>query len=139
MKCGRSEASQLSAINSQPSLKPEKLRARVLAEWRGLPQTPLAVDRAVPVADAIAKLMQTLGLKDRLKAEAVISAWQEVVGEFVAKNSAPRQLKDGVLYVSVLQPALHFELERVWKRDIVDKLKKRFGARVVRDVKFRIG
>jgi hypothetical protein len=39
----------------------------------------------------------------------------------------------------VLQPSLHFELERVWKREIVDKLKKRFGARVVRDVKFRIG
>jgi len=120
-------------------MKPEKLRARVLGEWRGLPQTAAAPDRTVGVGDAIAKLMATLGLKDRLKAEAVIGAWKEVVGDFVAKNSAPRQLKDGVLYVSVLQPALHFELERVWKRDILDKLKKRFGARVVRDVKFRIG
>lgn len=120
-------------------MKPERLRARALAEWRGLPQTGAAPDRTVEVADAIGKLMQTLGLKDRLKAEAVLSAWKEVVGEFVAKNSAPRQLKDGVLYVSVLQPSLHFELERVWKRDIVEKLKKRFGARVVRDVKFRIG
>lgn len=120
-------------------MKPEKLRARVLAEWRGLPQTPLSVDRAVPVADAVDKLMKTLGLQDRLKAEAVIAAWKEVVGEFVAKHSAPRQLKEGVLYVSVLQPSLHFELERVWKRDIVDKLKKRFGPKIVRDVKFRIG
>jgi predicted nucleic acid-binding Zn ribbon protein len=120
-------------------MKPEKLRARVLAEWRGLPQPPDAADRTVGVGDAIAKLMAALGLKDRLKAEAVIGAWKEVVGDFVAKNSAPRQLKDGVLYVSVLQPALHFELERVWKRDILDKLKKRFGPRVVRDVKFRIG
>ncbi len=120
-------------------MKPERLRARALAEWRGLPQTPLAVDRTVAVGDAVAKLMQTLGLQDRVKAEAVLAAWKEVVGEFVAKNSAPRQLKDGVLYVSVLQPSLHFELDRVWKKDIVEKLKKRFGARVVRDVKFRIG
>ena len=120
-------------------MKPAKLRARVIAEWRGLPQTPLAVDRAVPVSDTIAKVMQVLGLKERLKAEEVIAAWKEVVGEFVARNSAPRQIQDGVLYVSGLHPPLHFELERVWKRDIVEKLKKRFGPRVVRDVRFRIG
>lgn len=120
-------------------MKPERLRARALAEWRGLPQTGPAPDRTVEVADAVEKLLKSMGLQDRVKAEAVLSAWREVVGEFVAKNSAPRQLKGGVLYVSVLQPSLHFELERVWKRDIVEKLKKRFGSRVVRDVKFRIG
>ncbi|MEA3209756.1 MAG: hypothetical protein QOE70_2813 [Chthoniobacter sp.] len=120
-------------------MRPAQLRARVLAEWRGLPQTPIAVDRVVPVSETVAKLMQTLGLQERLKAEAVIAAWREVVGEFVAKHSSPRQLKEGVLYVSVLQPTVHFELERVWKREILDKLKKRFGARVIRDIRFRIG
>jgi predicted nucleic acid-binding Zn ribbon protein len=120
-------------------MKPEKLRARVLAEWRGLPQTPFAQDRAVPIADGVAKLMQTLGLGERLRAEAVLSAWQEIVGEFVAKHATPRQLKDGVLTVSVLQPTMHFELERNWKRQILDKLKKRFGARTVREIKFRLG
>lgn len=120
-------------------MTPKKLRARVLAEWRGLPQTPFAQDRAVSVADGVAKLMQTLGLGERLRAEAVLSAWQEIVGEFVAKHSTPRQLKDGVLTVSVLQPTMHFELERNWKRQILDKLKKRFGARTVREIKFRLG
>ena len=120
-------------------MTPQKLRNRALAEWRGLPQTPLAKDRAVPVADAVAKLMEGLGLKERLGAEAVLSAWQEIVGDFVARHSTPRQLKDGVLTVSVLQPTMHFELERNWKKEILAKLKIRFGARVVREVKFRIG
>lgn len=120
-------------------MKPEKLRARALAEWRGLPQTPLAQDRAVPVGDAVTKLMQSLGLQDRLRAEAVMGAWQEIVGEFVARHATPRQLKDGVLSVSVLQPTMCFELERNWKREILDKLKKRFGPRVVREIRFRIG
>lgn len=120
-------------------MKPEKLRARALAEWRGLPQTPLAADRTVPVADAIGKLMQSLGLQERLRAEAVLGAWREIVGEFVSKHSTPRQLKDGVLTVSVLQPTMHFELERNWKREILAKLKQRFGARAVREIKFRIG
>ena len=61
------------------------------------------------------------------------------MGEFVAKHATPRQLKDGVLTVSVLQPTMCFELDRHWKRDILARLKTRFGPRVVREIKFRIG
>jgi predicted nucleic acid-binding Zn ribbon protein len=120
-------------------MKPEQLRARALAEWRGQPATYVREDRTATAADAVRKVMQSLGLGDRLKADEVLAAWREIVGEFFAKHSAPQQLKDGVLYISVLQPTVHFELDRVWKRDIIDKLKKRFGARTVREIKFRLG
>ncbi len=120
-------------------MKPAQLRARVLAEWRGLPQPRELPDRLTDCATVLQKVMKDLGLGERLRSEAVVAAWHEVVGEFFAKHSAPQQLKDGVLYVSVLQPTLMFELERVWKREILEKLKKRFGARTVRDIRFRIG
>ena len=120
-------------------MKPEKLRARVLAEWRGLPETPFPRDAAKPIGEALAKLMKGLGLSERLNEEEVLVAWREVVGDFFAKHASPQRLKDGVLYVNVLQPTVHFELERVWKRDILAKLKKRFGSRVVREMRFRLG
>jgi predicted nucleic acid-binding Zn ribbon protein len=120
-------------------MKPQQLRARVLAEWRGLPQTFERADRAVVCGVAVQKVMKELGLGERLRAEEVLGAWHEIVGDFVAKHSSPQRMKDGVLYVSVLQPTVQFELDRVWKRDILDKLKKRFGARTVRDIKFRVG
>ncbi|MDR3406152.1 MAG: DUF721 domain-containing protein [Chthoniobacter sp.] len=120
-------------------MKPEQLRARALAEWRGMPARFERPDRAVSAAEAVQKVMQSLGLGDRLKANEVLAAWQEIVGEFFAKHSAPHQLKDGVLYISVLQPTVHFELDRVWKRDILAKFKQRFGARTVREIKFRLG
>ena len=120
-------------------MKPEQLRARVLAEWRGLPEPVVRPDRAVAVGEAVRKVMAGLGLKDRLRADEVMNAWHEVVGEFVAKHSAPQQLKDGVLTVRVLQPTVHFELDRFWKREILAKLKERFGKSVVREVKFRVG
>ena len=120
-------------------MKPEQLRARVLAEWRGQPELYVRPDRTADIGDAVRKVMQALGLGDRLKADEVLGAWREIVGEFFAKHSAPQALKDGVLYVAVLQPTVHFELDRVWKRDIVAKLKKRFGARTVREIKFRLG
>ena len=128
------------ALNSQPSTKYSlRLRARVLAEWRGLPEIPFPKDTAKPIGEALAKVMKGLGLSERLNEEEVLMAWREMVGDFFAKHSSPHRLKDGVLYVNVLQPTVHFEMERVWKRDILAKLKTRFGARVVRDMRFRLG
>jgi len=120
-------------------MKPAQLRARVLADWRGLPQAAERPDRAALVGDAVRKVMAGLGLKDRLRADEVMSAWHEVVGEFVAKHSAPQQLMNGVLTVRVLQPTVHFELDRFWKPKILAMLKERFGKGVVREVKFRVG
>ncbi len=120
-------------------MTPEKLRAIALREWRGLPEFPFVRDTAKPVADTLAKVMSGLGLKDRLREEEVLQAWAEMVGDFIATHSAPQRLKDGVLSVRVLQPTVHFELDRVWKPQILAKFKKRFGARTVREIRFRIG
>ena len=120
-------------------MKPDQLRARVLAEWRGLPETPFPRDSARPIGDALGKVMKKLGLGERLREEEVLGAWREIVGDFFAKHSSPQRLKEGVLYVHVLQPTVHFELERVWRREILAKLKKRFGGQVVRDMRFRLG
>jgi Dna[CI] antecedent, DciA len=48
-------------------------------------------------------------------------------------------LREGVLYVRVLQPSLHYELERIAKTQILRKLKQRFGGKTIRDVRFRLG
>lgn len=82
------------------------------------------------------KVMAQLGLKDRLKEEEVLAAWGDTVGEFVAKHSTPKRLKNGILFVAVLQPTVRYELDRIWKRDILEKLKIRFGARTVKDIRF---
>ena len=49
----------------------------------------------------------------------------------------PVSIRDGVLTVQVIQPAVRYELDRSWKRDIVRKLQIRFGAKIVREVCFR--
>jgi hypothetical protein len=115
------------------------LRAAVIAEWRGLPERKMRADRWQSPADLVPKLMQRLGLRERLHETEVIDAWSKIVGEFIAAHSAPVALREGVLYVRVLQPALHYELEQVSKVDILRKLKKRFGGKVIRDVRFRVG
>jgi predicted nucleic acid-binding Zn ribbon protein len=115
------------------------LRARVIAEWRGLPEPVARPNQSRTTAELIPQLMQRLGLKERLNEAEVTRAWSSIVGDFIAAHSAPTALRDGVLYVRVLQPALHYELEQVSRMDIVRKLKQRFGGKVVRDVRFRVG
>lgn len=120
-------------------MKPARLRALVLAEWRGYEEPPAPRDRTVGVSDAIAKCLGNLGLKDRLREDEVLRAWRDVVGDFVSRHSNPERLNNGVLFVRVLQPTVHYELDRVWKREILAKLRERFGAKTVREVRFRIG
>ena len=115
------------------------LRAAVIAEWRGLPEKKMRADRWQSPADVVPKLMQRLGLKERLHETEVQEAWSKIVGDFIAAHSAPVALREGILYVRVLQPALHYELEQVSKIDILRKLKQRFGGKVIRDVRFRVG
>jgi len=113
------------------------LRRRVITEWRGLP-SDAPPDRSQALSEVLPKVMGKLGLRERLHENQVLAAWKSVVGEFIAGHSSPAALRDGVLYVHVLQPSLHYELDRV-KSDILRKLKQRFGARVIREVRFRIG
>ena len=115
------------------------LRANVIAEWRGLPDRMPRPDRWQTAADLIPKLMQRLGLKERLHEAAVLEAWSAMVGDFIAAHSCPTNLREGVLYVRVVQPALHYQFETISKAEILRKLKQRFGGKIIRDVRFRIG
>ncbi len=115
------------------------LRATVIAEWRGLPERKMRADRWQSPAELVPKLMQRLGLRERLHETEVIEAWSKIVGEFIAAHSTPFALRDGILYVRVLQPALHYELEQISKSEILRKLKQRFGGKTIRDIRFRIG
>jgi predicted nucleic acid-binding Zn ribbon protein len=115
------------------------LRAAVIAEWRGLPERKARTDRWQSPAELVPKLMQRLGLRERLRETEVMDAWGKIVGEFIAAHSAPMALREGVLFVRVLQPALHYELEQISKPEILRKLKQRFGGKTIRDVRFRIG
>ena len=115
------------------------LRAAVINEWRGLPDRKMRPDRWQSPSELMPKLMQRLGLRECLRETEVIDAWSKIVGDFIAAHSAPVALREGILYVRVLQPALHYELEQVSKSEILRKLKQRFGGKTIRDIRFRVG
>ena len=119
-------------------MKPS-LRARIISEWRGLPEPLPAPNRLTTVAEGLAPLLKSLGLDDRIREESILQSWKEIVGEFIAQHSQPCSLRGGVLLVQVLQPTMHYELDRVWKVKILQKLKEQYGAKAVSEIRFKIG
>ena len=115
------------------------LRAKAIAEWRGLPEKKARPDKWQAPGDLLPKLMQQLGLSERLHETEVFEAWKQIVGDFIAAHSAPVSLRAGVLFVRVLQPSLHYQFETISKAEILRKLKQRFGAKIIRDIRFRVG
>ena len=115
------------------------LRRAVIAEWRGLPANKTRPDRWQAPGELLPKLMQQLGLSERLRESEVIDAWKQIVGDFIATHSAPVSLRGGVLFVRVLQPALHYQFEQISKAEILRKLKQRFGTKIIREIRFRLG
>ena len=112
---------------------------RALAEFRGYREPD---DTSAFVHDdinaVIGSTLKKLGLKGRFDEDQVKTAWVEVVGDFVSRNSQPIGVNRKVLLVQVLQPAVHYTLERM-KGQILEKMQARFGKDNIREVRFRIG
>ena len=120
-------------------LMEHSFRKRVIEEWRGLPELDEKVDRLLTARDVLKQLAPKLGLESRLREEEIISAWADIVGDFFAKHSRPVKLHQGMLVVHVLQPTVLYELERQWKSLVLQKLHARFGGKIIRDLRFRLG
>jgi predicted nucleic acid-binding Zn ribbon protein len=116
-----------------------ELRTKVLSEWRGYREKAAAPERMQAVSDALEKVMRQLGLQERLTESQIVNAWREIVGEWLALHTCPDRLRNGTLYVRLVQSSVQFELDRNWKPEIIQKLKARFPATRIREIKFRVG
>lgn len=114
---------------------------RALRAWR--PTLPsglasLTADTAQSARQLVTAALGQLKLGEQLDEAEVSAAWSELVGPVLAKHSNPCGLRYGVLTVGITNPAIHQELRGALKRDILARLQKRFGARRVRDINFRV-
>ncbi len=112
---------------------------RLLAAWRGVwePEDLSGFNR--PVSEVLESTLQGLGLDRRCEQEAMVAAWGEVVGDNIANNAQPVEVRRKVLVVQVLQPSIHYVLAQQMKGAILAKMQERFGRENIVDIDFRIG
>ncbi len=117
------------------------LRSRVLREWRPFGgETDAARRRSAPSLDTlIPKVMEGLGLEQRLQQSQVFFLWPTIVGADIASHAQPVGLQKGRLIVAVDHPIWLYELSRYHKTLLLQKIQQRVGPKTVRDIVFRIG
>jgi hypothetical protein len=119
--------------------KQGQIRARVLGEWRGASESRKTTVFEHPITDLLPGIMRKIGVQDQITAEAITAEWNDIVGDFLGSNSRPVKLQNRVLSIAVLQSTLLYMLEQEFKREILAKVRDRFGEKTVRDVKFTVG
>lgn len=124
----------------RPQESAQQLRyRRMRAEWRGVYEPPDLSKFERRVGDVVEQILKRAGLDGRLAEETVIREWAAIVGPFLAGQSKPTGLRQGVLQVAVLQSAVRYDLERNLKKEILHRLQNRFGKTVVKDLRFLPG
>ena len=75
------------------------------------------------------------GLESPLRQRRLLTSWEEVVGEPIARYTSERFIKNQTLYVKVHNPALRADLS-MGRSLLVKRLNERAGAQVIVDIKF---
>jgi predicted nucleic acid-binding Zn ribbon protein len=75
------------------------------------------------------------GLESPLRQRRLLTSWDEVVGEPIARYTSERFIKNQTLYVKVHNPALRADLS-MGRSLLVKRLNERAGAQVIVDIKF---
>jgi len=82
--------------------------------------------------------LRKLGLEKRIKECAILSFWNDAVGESIALHTKPLKVYDGRMTVLVESPSWTQELTFL-KSGIMERLNSTIGKKVIKDIYFKIG
>ncbi len=117
---------------------PQRIRRQLIEEWRRMPE-PRILSKPKALRDEVGKALEKLGMNTVIAAEDILNAWRDIVPPIIAGNTRPTRLTNGCLEISVMQPAIHYTLERDMKSQLLKRLQSLFGRRHIREIRFRTG
>jgi predicted nucleic acid-binding Zn ribbon protein len=92
--------------------------------------------RAKSLGDALDDLVESLGIKKKLREQDVFVLWPEAVGDRIATVAKPARILRGTLFVSVQSGAWRNELS-MRKQEIIRRLNELLSEELVNDIKFQ--
>jgi predicted nucleic acid-binding Zn ribbon protein len=92
--------------------------------------------KPVPVGEVLRKLSGSLGIATKLSEYEVLTGWDQIVGEQIARVSTAERIEHGILYVGVRSAAWRNELT-MRRQEILERIHRATGRKVVREIRFR--
>lgn len=122
----------------QSPLNKNQIHARLTAEWRGGFDPPDPKRNIHEPSEFLNRLLKEVGMSDGIEQEKLKEAWSSIAGEFIARHTVPDSIKNGVLVLRVLQPAMKFHLQQMSGK-LLENLHNELGSGAVKQVVFKIG
>ncbi|MBK1832094.1 DUF721 domain-containing protein [Verrucomicrobiaceae bacterium R5-34] len=116
----------------------DRIRARLLTEWRGGIDPPNPNRNIHEPAEYLDDLLKAVGLTDGVDEQRLKDAWSTVAGEFVSKHTVPESIQGGILVLRVVQPAMKFHLQQMSGK-LLSNLHRELGKGTVKKIVFKIG
>jgi len=85
---------------------------------------------------ALQDLVRQLGIGRTLAEYDVLTSWERLVGEQIAKVTSPERFENGVLFIAVVSAPWRAELS-LRRLEIKEKINARAGKNIVKDIRFR--
>ena len=90
-----------------------------------------------PIESILERVSTSLGLGMKVKQYKIWEVWDSVVGEAIARQARPQQVRNMILWISVSSSTWMQQLEFM-KKQIVNRLNEQIGEVVINDIRFRI-
>ena len=90
------------------------------------------------IESILERVFTPLDLGMKVKQYQIWEVWDTVVGEAIARQAQPQQVRNMILWISVSSSTWMQQLEFM-KKQIVKRLNEHIGEEVIKDIRFRIG
>ena len=111
---------------------PSNKRLEGFLKWEGeIPRQ----ENEQSLGTALRRILEQLGMDDRLGEQHALEIWNQVVGEKISSVTKARTIKNGLMTIEVVNPSWKQELTYL-APDILAKLNRTLGKGLVKRLKF---
>jgi len=91
-----------------------------------------------PIGGILEQTLKSLELDVSLKNYSLFGAWEEIVGEVIARQAQPRSIRNRILFIDVSHPTWVQQLQFL-KPNLLQKINTYLGEPRIQDIRFRLG
>ena len=88
------------------------------------------------VGSALREAIRQFGLERKIREQEVLTRWEDIVGQAIARHAMAERLDKGTLLVKVSDPAWRQELF-LRRTELMEKINTAAGQQVVAEIVFR--
>ena len=112
------------------------MRKNFYRTYRGYDGVQLTSHKLV---DILPYVLQKIGRVYGCRADLILAAWPEVIGDKLDSMTQAVSFEDGVLFVKVKNSTLHSLLSQNYRSRILKSLRNKFPGTEIKNIVFRIG